>query len=135
MAELMRQKRGGKRRLDAALVAELARGCSNREAAALCAVSQRTVERRMQDAGFRREVVEARDRLVADASGQLAGIVGDAIRSLHSMLMESQSEKTKLACAKTILECSIRFREATEIERRLGELQGRLAAAGGGGDG
>jgi hypothetical protein len=98
MSELQRQKRGGKRRLDQALIAALARGLSAREVAALCEVSQRTVERRMQDVGFRRLVVAARDKLVSDASGLLAGYLGDAVRVLHSTMMEADDGKLKVTC-------------------------------------
>jgi putative ubiquitin-RnfH superfamily antitoxin RatB of RatAB toxin-antitoxin module len=101
-----------------ALIRTLAAGATVREAAEQGGLDQQTVHRRLADAGFRRAVSEARDRMFDSVRGQLAGLTGKATETL-ARLMESDKPSEALGAAKAVLELGPRLRKATELEERL----------------
>src|SRR3954470_18818747 len=105
----------GRRKGDAALVLALAEGRTVRDAARLAGVGERTATRRVADAGFRRRVIDLRAEMVARAVGQLADGMAEAAIALRGLL-KSESEPTRLAAARAVLEIGNRLREAVELE-------------------
>jgi hypothetical protein len=82
----------GKKRQDDELVVAVARGVTITDAAKQAGMSQRTVNRRMKDADFRRRVHEARDELYGRAVGLLADACRGAIDTLNTLQTSAESD-------------------------------------------
>ena len=109
---------------DALLVAALAAGSTQQEAATKAGVSLRTVVRRLGDADFRLAVLQARGDLVDRAIGLLADAGTSAVGTLKGLL-GAESEMARLGAAKAILELGAKLREQGEIEARLRAVEAR----------
>jgi len=117
MADFVRLKKG-----DAVLIAMLASGSTITDAAKSAGVSERTARRRMGEQEFCCLVNEARAALVSEATGALAASMSDAASTLKELL-KAQSDRTRLAAARSIIWLGIKAREASELEGRLLELE------------
>jgi AcrR family transcriptional regulator len=107
----------------------LAGGLTVRAAAKRAGVSERTATRRWADAAFRRRVGELRAELLTRASGQLAGNMSKAARTLGKLL-RSEDERIAFQAAKAILETGVRIRDAAELEARLTALEKHMGEPG-----
>lgn len=87
-------------------------------------MSERTAHRRLEDAGFRQQVTEARARLVENALGQLADASTEATATLRALL-NADGEGVRLGAARSILEIGAKLRESVEYEQRLAALEQR----------
>ncbi len=116
----------GKRKGDSALVAALAAGMTVKDAADAAGVRERTAHRRLEDAGFRREVAGARARLVEHALGQLADASAEAVTTLRALL-HAEGESARLGAARSILELGTKLRESVEFEARIARLEAAQA--------
>ena len=65
------------------LIASLARGESFVRSARLSGLSERTVRRRMDNEDYRRQVQEARAKMVQSATGRLASAMNEAVLTLR----------------------------------------------------
>jgi hypothetical protein len=110
---------------EALLVAALARGATQDQAALEARVSRSTVTRRLREDAFRRQVSEARSELVSRAVGQLADASAEAATTLRELL-SADADTVKLGAAKAILETGGRLREQGEIEERLAALEAAI---------
>jgi hypothetical protein len=63
------------------LILALAAGASVREAAERAGIDERTAQRRLADADFRRAVSQARGRIFDAARGRLAGLASKAVET------------------------------------------------------
>ena len=129
------RKTGG----DDVLALALARGDNLVTAAAACGVSERTVRRRLAQPEFRRRVEQLRGEMGAGALGQLTDSMTGAVTTLKCLL-DAKAEAVRLGAARALVELGLKVRDQVELERRLAEVEGRLAllrgaAAPGGGNG
>ncbi len=114
-----------RRKGDLLLIVALAGGNTIRHAASVAGVAEKTVARRLEDAGFRQRVQDCRSALVERALGKLARASARAVNTL-SKLLKSESDTARLGAARTILEIGNRLRESVEIERRVAELETKI---------
>ena len=124
----------GKRDIDEQLVLALAVGGGIAGAARAAGVSERTVRRRMEDAGFR----EAPDGLTRTQlhhafqrhlPGRLAGLGLRAADQLGELMDHGKREQTRLGAARATLDFMLRGTELVEIEQRLANLEEAAEAA------
>ena len=109
-------------RNDGAAVAGLAAGWSIRDAAKAGGLSEKTLQRRLRDPGFRMEVSRARGELLAAAVGQLSAAAGDAARALRELL-GSDNENIRLSAARSVLDMAGKLTTAVELEERIRSLE------------
>jgi DNA-binding LacI/PurR family transcriptional regulator len=114
----------GRSAADAVLVAALASGATQREAAEQAGVSERTVRRRLDDDDFRSAVEEARREMVAQAVAHLSGTATDAAKTLRALL-KARSEHARLGAARAVLDYLRQHRAEVEVEERIAELERR----------
>ncbi len=84
----------GRRNADAAIIAALAAGKTQEQAATMAGVAVRTVARRVTEPDFRHEVLAARAALIERATGRLAASTTQAADALVELL-----PMNRLACA------------------------------------
>jgi hypothetical protein len=113
----------GKRDIDEQLILALAAGGGVVDAARVAQVSERTVRRRMQDAGFREAVRKLRGELLERAVGRLTGLGLRAADQLGELMDSGQREQTRLGAARATLDFMLRGTELVEIEQRLQALE------------
>jgi hypothetical protein len=109
------------------LVAALAQGLPYEKAGQLAGISKATVARRMADSTFRAQVDELRAAHVRRVELRLGELSGRALDALEALLADRDSPAQRLGAARAILDGLLRFREAGEVERRLLELEARIA--------
>ncbi|MGD9857215.1 MAG: hypothetical protein AB7U20_19900 [Planctomycetaceae bacterium] len=105
-----------------ALVLALARGESIADAARLSGWSQRTIQRRLADPDFSRQVRDARADMIGRASARLADATDAAVQTLRDLL-SAESESVRLSASRSILELACRLRDSEELEARVAELE------------
>lgn len=118
----------GRGNADAVLVAALAAGMTQRDAAKEGGVAERTVARRMSDPTFRQQVVDARAEMLTRAIGTLADASTAATQALRALLDAAEPPSVRLGAARAILELGVKLREHLELEARIAELE-RMAEA------
>lgn len=116
----------GRSSADSLLIAALASGATQREAADRAGVSERTVRRRLSDPEFCAAVEHARREMVAQAVAHLSGTATEAARTLRALL-RARSEHARLGAARAVLDYLRQHRESVEIEQRLRELEAMAA--------
>lgn len=114
---------GARRCADETLIAALAGGSTVVAAAQAAGVSEATVRRRQQDAGFRARLAEARSTVVEQATARLTAASTTAVATLVQLCDGADAESVRLAAAKAILELGARWREQGELEQRLTALE------------
>ena len=117
-----------RRQYDALLIAKLAAGGTQDQAAAAASCSPKTVVRRMKDPKFRAELDEARKQLFEAAFGRVVAAAQAAAGTLITLLARDSPPATRLGAARTLLESSVKFREQHEIAERVRALEERLIA-------
>jgi hypothetical protein len=119
----------GKKNVDDVLLLALASGASVAAAAEHAKCSERTVRRRMQDAGFREAVRKLRAELLERAVGRLTGLGLRAADQLGELMDHGEREQTRLGAARATLAFMLRGTELVEIEQRLANLEEAAEAA------
>ena len=119
----------GKRDIDEQLVLALAVGGGIAGAARAAGVSERTVRRRMEDAGFREAVRKLRGELLERAVGRLTDLGLRAADQLGELMDSGKREQTRLGAARATLDFMLRGTELVEIEQRLANLEEAAEAA------
>jgi hypothetical protein len=119
---------GDRRNADPLLIAALAGGATNQDAARRAGVSEKTVYRRLDDPTFRQQVADARAGLVTRAVAMLAEAGTEAVRTLRALLADGTPPAVRLGAARAVLELGTRLRESEELERRLAALEEQQAA-------
>jgi hypothetical protein len=118
--------RTGQQRGDAALVAALAAGATERAAAAQAGMSERSARRRMADPAFRALVHQAQTDVLGQAVATLTGASVKAASTLLGLLDASAPPTVRLGAARAILEFTGRLREEHLIEARLSAVEQAL---------
>jgi hypothetical protein len=112
---------GGKK-VDQRLVLALAGGASVADAAVIAGMSKATAFRRMADPVFRARVEQAKTEMMAQAVGVLARVSTKAAGVLEALL-DSPTEKVRLAAARSVLQIGADLRASQELEARLANLE------------
>jgi hypothetical protein len=107
---------------DSLLIAALAAGATNEDAAAQAGVSVRTLQRRLAEPGFKQKVDQARSDLIFRAVGALADASSEAAQTLRDLLA-SDRPSVQLGAAKAILDLGIKVREHAELADRIEALE------------
>ena len=118
---------GDRKNADPILIAALAGGATNLDAARQAGIGEKTVYRRLEDPAFRRQVAEARSAMVARAVGTLADASSAAAATLRRLL-DADSETVRLGACRAILELGVKLRETEELEQRLAAVEEQQAA-------
>ena len=100
----------------------LAGGLSLRQTAKRVKVGERTLYRWSRDPNFAAEVAQLRAAMLRRGAGQLARLIGRAVKTLKELL-ESDDERIRLGAASRVLEQATRIIEMAELERRLQALE------------
>ena len=116
---------------DSVLALALASGQSVTAAAAQAGIDRRTVQRRLADPAFRRQVAGFRDELLAAALGRLADHLTRAADAVAALL-DAPEPHLRLRAARTLFAFVVRLRDAVDVGDRLHELEADLAARQGG---
>ncbi len=107
---------------DEILIEALAEGRTYAAASALSGGSARTVRRRMTDPEFAAAVSVRRAERVSEVTGALVSLSARAIQTLEECL-NAERPSDRIRAAQVVLASVHRYREATEFEARLNELE------------
>jgi uroporphyrinogen-III synthase len=107
------------------LIMALAAGASTRKAGEKAGFSERTVQRRLRDDGFCREVARARGRIISRTTAMLARTSLRAVRALDKLL-DDQNPAVKRMAARGVLDSLARISVHTEIEERIAKLESTI---------
>jgi hypothetical protein len=116
---------------DEILIEALAEGRTYAAAAALTAGSARTVRRRMTDPDFAAQVSRRRAERVSELTGALVSLSARALQTLEECL-DAERPGDRIRAAQVVLGAVHRYREATEFEARLTELETAATGTTGG---
>jgi hypothetical protein len=128
VADADRPSDAGRAQADAVLVALLASGCTQLDAAEQAGVSPRTVRRRLDDPGFRAELDEARTEMVRRTVGKLVDAGTTAASNLRELAEGAESESVRLHASRYLIELALRGHEAMQLTQRLATLEAQVAA-------
>lgn len=110
---------------DTVIVESLARGEGQAATAMLAGCSVSTIRRRLDDAAFRERVEKFRAEMLDSAAGKLGATVAKAVETLESLLSSGTPPAVRMAAARSLIEFSLRTREAVSWEKRLSDLEAR----------
>lgn len=113
-----------RRKGDEAVLAALAAGHTNVEAAKIARLSAKTVQRRLNDPLFRAELDELKLQVVQQTAAGLGDAATSAVFTLKKLLA-SRDEWVQLRSASTILDVAVKYREALELSERVAQLEER----------
>ncbi len=105
----------------------LACGATLENAARQGGVSLRTANRRVADPEFKRQVNELRWQMVDRAVGMVTAGMGESAKTLIMLQKETVPYPTRLGAAKAMFEIGLKLRDQNDIEKRLAELEERMA--------
>jgi hypothetical protein len=114
---------------DSLLAVALASGQSLNAAADQAGVCRKTVERKLADPAFRRQVAEFRGELLATALGRLADNMTHAADKVAALL-DSEDPRLQLRAARLLFNFGVRLRETVELGERVRDLEAELARRG-----
>lgn len=108
------------------LVAALAAGATQAEAAAAAGISERTVRRRLEHQDLARRVAEERSRLVTHTAARLTGLAGTAVDALGELLADDVPPAVRLRASLGVLEAARVWRESSELEERITAIEAEV---------
>ncbi len=108
--------------LDATLLEALGNGLTHAGAASLAGCSTKTVQRRVQNPRFARELASLRAVRQEELASRLSHLSSDAVSVLHQIL-QNGPPSLQLRAATTVMSWSVRFRDTVETEHRLTDLE------------
>jgi hypothetical protein len=111
-----------RKKAEDALLLALAGGATVEGAARQCGLSERTAYRRLADPGFQTRQQELRADMARRAAGALAAAGTEAVGTLQALL-KSESEATRLAAARAIIQLGQKLREGNDWHERLAALE------------
>jgi hypothetical protein len=114
---------------DSLVAVALASGLSLNAAAEQAGVCRKTVERRLADPAFRREVAEFRGQLIAAALGRLADNMTRAADAVAALL-DDPDPRLRLRAARTLFNSGLRLRNLEAELARRGSAWAGGAACG-----
>jgi hypothetical protein len=116
----------GKKNVDTVLLLALACGSSAENAARKAGVHERTVQRRLADPAFQKQVKDLQAEMVQRSMGMLTAAAMEAVKTLVELSAPSAPPATRLGAARSIIEIGTKLRESIEYEARLAALEQRL---------
>jgi hypothetical protein len=93
------------------------------EAAQLCGVSVRTLHRWLADADFRHALVSAASESISSAVMRLVAGQGDALNTLHELMLGAERESVRRLAAKDWLDTLRQAHELELLEQRISRLE------------
>jgi len=111
---------------DPIIAAALAAGATHRAAGEAAGLSERTVRRRLESPEFAAHVANERTKLVTRVADGLTGLTLEAVETLRSLLSSEVTPAVRCRAAQGILAASRIWRDASEMEDRLQELESLL---------
>ncbi len=117
----------GRRQADDVVLATLACGATAEAAARAANVSPSTVYRRLREPAFRAKLQTLRADMVQRAAAILTAASTGAGQTLVALMKPEEPSGIRLGAARTILEFSLKIREAAEVEARLAALEALLS--------
>jgi hypothetical protein len=118
---------GGRRGTDGELIAALAAGATQAEAARQAGVSERTVRRRLLEPSFAAALAQARRETVRALTAELEAQALRAIETLCQLMHSTQPPQVRLGAARTLLDQVVRYHNAVDFEDRLAELEALIS--------
>jgi hypothetical protein len=112
--------------VDGVLVAALAAGATQAQAAEMAGMSERTVRRRLEQPNFAARVVEQRSGLVTQTAARLAGLASSAVDALLDLLAADVAPTVRLRAALGVLEAARVWRECSELEARIAVMEAEV---------
>jgi hypothetical protein len=109
------------------LLAALACGASQEKAAQQAGVSRSTVQRRLADPAFQRQLEAFRAELVQRTTAVLTASGLEFVKTLVALTSADTPAPTRLGAARAGLEMAAKYRELADIEQRLRALEQRQA--------
>ena len=112
---------------DAAIIAALIGGASQRRAAELAGTSESTITRRMREPDFLLALAEARERALDEAVAQLGALALLAVDVLGRAMQPGVQAELQVRAALAVAGMALKLRDGrlVEIERRLDEVERR----------
>jgi hypothetical protein len=116
----------GRKPADEVLASLLAAGVKHCDAALRSGVSERTVQRRLQDPEFVAMVQRLRSEMVSQAAGRLADTLAEASDVLRGLLADPDPH-VKHKSAVKVIELGLKVAELTELQKRVEQLEAMLS--------
>jgi len=114
-------------RADEILIAALACGATQESAAQKAGVSAKTVQRRLAEPEFCRQLQAFRSDIVQRTSDALTAAGLEFVKTLIALVGTGTPPATRLGAAKAGLELGMKVRETADLGPRLAALEERLA--------
>lgn len=115
--------RGGR---DDAIMAALASGMTQREAARAAGVSDRTVRRRLAEPDFMQRIAEIRRGRLDQAAGLISARLTEAVSTLEDLLRPPASPHVRLRAAQILLKAGEDMVRGERVLDRLGTLEAAM---------
>ena len=97
---------------------------SNKEAAALTGISERTIYNFLKDPEFKRDYEDAKRGMIKAASEQIQRSLSPSILALTTIVNDHEAGKTaRVQAARTLLEFGIKLSEFASLEERVTALE------------
>ncbi len=116
----------GKQAKDESAILALACGASVETAAQKAGISKRTLQRRMADPEFRRQIQAIRSDMVERHSGTLTAAGTEAIKTLLELLKPTNAGTVRLGAARSVLEIAGKYREMADLDERVATNRGPM---------
>jgi hypothetical protein len=111
---------------DVVLAVALASGMPIGTAADHVGIDRRTVNRKLADPDFRRQVAEFRGQLIATALGRMAENMTRAADAVAALL-DDPDPALRLRAARTLFTCGLRLHDAVDLGDRVSDVEAELA--------
>lgn len=111
-----------RRAMDDTLFEYLAAGWSHEQCAAAVGVSVRTIQRRLRDEEFRRELAVRRTARMEQLTARLCAVTDDAVGVIIAAF-ESEAGHVRLRAADLALTWALRTRRELDLEARVAQLE------------
>jgi hypothetical protein len=110
----------------AVMVAVLARGGTQAEAAAAAGISEREVRRRQHEPAIQEQIREVRSELSRRAQAAIAGGCLEAVNTLRALLGPDQTAELRVRASKELLHAGVRTLESLEVTERFEQLEAKI---------
>lgn len=105
-------------------IASLAEGKSIAEVARLIHRSRKTIHSWLHDSEFEKELSRLQSLVFGDLSRRLGGLGDSAITVLQALLSQAQrGDSVKKSASVAVLELLLKYRQVTDLEERLSNLE------------
>jgi hypothetical protein len=116
----------GRKNAEGAVLAALAAGATQQEAAERVGVSERTVRRWLADATFRAKLTQLQREMTERALATLTDCLTVAALTLRHLMLSAKGEAVRLGAARSIFEVQVRLKENAELKEELRLLAQRM---------